>query len=836
MSEHDQRIVIEPLNRDNYVSWCEDMKAILLDRDSWGIVKGKEESPAATASARDKKDYETRKNRGYSTIYLNIAKDLRSLITDTEDPAKAWEILKVYFQPESRARLMGLLDVFFGTRPDPDETLGIYAARLRNVIRQVKDAGHELDDMFQAFQLIRFLPDEFTGIIQTIYRWEEDEFKFDKVLKELLCEEARLKQCRSDSVSCGTNVFNVNSRNKDLSSKKKKKSKNVTCIKCGKKNHTAAQCRSNFKAKIFAANVETSFIAESNLNEVEESNCWIFDTAATAHFSGNKSIFTTFKPIKNREMSLAAGGTTYPIEGIGNVNLMFNEDTNTPQEVSLLNVMYSPKINKNLIAGSKFDEAGAKFIGSKGKVTIFTPSGKRMFVANKSNGLYKCFPTVKSVTNPTVNLNVVKSSNFGLWHRKFCHINSKFLVNTSKNNSVRGLPQFKHSKFSCEPCKIAKARRQPHQSINGPRSKFPLELIHSDLAGPLPVNSVNGHRYFLSFIDDFSGKVTVYPLKDKTQVFECFTRFQKRAERFLNRKIINVRTDNGLEYTHEKFKKFLEKQGIHAERSNVYTPQQNGTAERFNLTALDAIKVMLEDSSLNNSFWSEAVLCFTYVWNRVCHGNQDKTPFEKYGGQTPSVKHLKIFGSKAFVVIPKQRRTKLDVRAKRGVMVGYAMSTRGYRIWLPAENKVIETSDVRFDEPVGDLSKSGRELDPDPTRIFTYGYDTGSNDDESDEESDKKEPEPDQTTDFPPPILDGQVWRRRAVKRKEEPRLNIYYDLVGTDVKLNSSVKAKKYCQENNFKFDPQFFDYSGSNTYSGIMPGSLESLNLSEVNKEPTL
>ncbi|KMQ86271.1 retrovirus-related gag-pol polyprotein [Lasius niger] len=848
MSSFDERVSIEPLTRENYLSWSEDLKAMLLERDAWGIVKGTEEPPAATAPAKERKDYQARHRRGYSTIFLHMSKDLRSLISEIEDPKEAWDTLKEHFLPKSRARLIGLFDTFFQTRPEGEEPIGLFAARLRKLVMQIRDAGFVLDDIFQSFQLIRFLPSEYSGAVGIIYDWEDEKFKFDNVLKRLLSEEARLKQSMADLESRNSSLFHSNIRKNTPS--KSSSSKTKTCSFCKKKGHDAAQCRKK-KATSFAANVGTSFIAETNLNtSTVDSNSWIFDTAASAHFTGDRSLFQNFQTVHDRQMSVAVGDSTYPIEGMGNIELSFKEDPDST--LTLLNVLYSPKINRNLISGSKFDEAQAKFIGGKNKISVFTKTGKRLFTAKKQSGLYHCFPNVKSKSkfkkNSSHSANATKTSfsDFRTWHRKFCHINSRFIVNTSKNGSVRGLPEFKHSKFHCEECKIAKAKRKSHKPIeDGPRSEAPLELIHSDLCGPFPINSIQGHRFFLTFVDDYSKRTTVYLLKSKTEVFDFFTRYQKRAENFLGRKIKNVRTDQGLEYIHEKFKVFLAKQGIKAERSNVYTPEQNGTAERFNLTAVDAVKTMLKDSSLNNSFWAEAVLCFTYVWNRICHSNQTKTPFELYGGQSPSVKHFQIFGSKAYVVIPKQLRRKLDMRAKTGVMVGYAMQTRGYRIWLPAENKVIETNDVRFGDPSTTAeSSAGSKLDPPRPFIFHENQIPSSDsDDDSDDKPAETQKQPvvlsnkpvatTSTPDVQQPQNQGNVWVRQAIPRKDNSRVDIYYKLQGTDIKLNSSVQAKEYCKVNNLKFSKDFFDFSGGNHTSGIVPGNLETINVSIENDQ---
>ncbi|GFW76655.1 retrovirus-related Pol polyprotein from transposon TNT 1-94 [Trichonephila clavipes] len=143
---------------------------------------------------------------------------------------------------------------------------------------------------------------------------------------------------------------------------------------------------------------------------------------------------------------------------------------------------------------------------------------------------------------------------------------------------------------------------------------------------------------------------------------------------------------------------FLTELGIKHEVTNSYTPEMNGIAERFNLTALDGIKTLLKSSEVPHKFWGEALLCFTYAWNRICHKDSNKTPFEKYSGRKPSVLHLKPFGCLAYAGVPKQIRKKFDIRAKIGIMMGYAQRTKGYRIWLIDENKLVETINVRFDE------------------------------------------------------------------------------------------------------------------------------------------
>ncbi|GFX55768.1 uncharacterized protein TNCV_3428391 [Trichonephila clavipes] len=84
---------------------------------------------------------------------------------------------------------------------------------------------------------------------------------------------------------------------------------------------------------------------------------------------------------------------------------------------------------------------------------------------------------------------------------------------------------------------------------------------------------------------------------------------------------------------------------------------------------MDCVKAMLNTSGIEKCFWAEALVCFTYVKNRICHKFKDKTPYELYFGRKPTVSNLKVFGCHAYVGTPKQLRNKLDLRAKHGTML-----------------------------------------------------------------------------------------------------------------------------------------------------------------------
>lgn len=124
-----------------------------------------------------------------------------------------------------------------------------------------------------------------------------------------------------------------------------------------------------------------------------------------------------------------------------------------------------------------------------------------------------------------------------------------------------------------------------------------------------------GHRYFVTYIDGHSHHLVVKLIKTKDEVFPLTKEYFSRAE-----------VETG-----EK-PNFLKSKGIHHEKTNVYTPQENGVAERMNRTLVETARAMLSDANLPNSFWGDAILYATHLINRApTHAVQgDLTPYEAF--------------------------------------------------------------------------------------------------------------------------------------------------------------------------------------------------------------
>lgn len=211
---------------------------------------------------------------------------------------------------------------------------------------------------------------------------------------------------------------------------------------------------------------------------------------------------------------------------------------------------------------------------------------------------------------------------------------------------------------------MGKQHRQPFKPSETQTANL-LEIVHSDLVGPMKTVSIGGGKWLLTFIDDFSRKVFVYFLKEKSEVLDTFIEFKAFVEKQTKRCIKIFRTDNGGEYCSRRFNQFCKVNGIHHQLTNAHTPQQNGVAERMNRTIQEKARCMIFDAGVDDSYWAEACNMACHVINRsVCASLVNKTPEEVWTGRKVDVSHLRIFGTPVMVHIPKQTRRKWSEKSK----------------------------------------------------------------------------------------------------------------------------------------------------------------------------
>ncbi|GJV84813.1 retrovirus-related pol polyprotein from transposon TNT 1-94 [Tanacetum coccineum] len=316
--------------------------------------------------------------------------------------------------------------------------------------------------------------------------------------------------------------------------------------------------------------------------------------------------------------------------------------------------------NKSLFSTYKAYDGGNVVFGSnlKGKIkakcqVLFMEEGSEIIKNGKiigneirKNGLYVMKLGNKSQDKLCL-ATVVDNST--LWHRRLGHANMRLIQSLSSKELVRNLPKLKYDKHFCDACKIGKQA----QSKNMVSTNRCLELLHMDLFVPSVIKSYGGNLYTLVVLDDYSSTIGAY----------------------------------------------CDAQGITHNFSAPRTPQSNGVVERKNRTLQEMSRTMLNEQSIPQKFWCNAVDTSTYILNRILiRPILGKTPYEIFRGRKPSLEYFKVFGSKCFILNTKDYLTKFDPKSYEGVFLGYSQNSKAYVVLNKHSMKVEESLNVTFDE------------------------------------------------------------------------------------------------------------------------------------------
>ncbi|RVX14987.1 Retrovirus-related Pol polyprotein from transposon TNT 1-94 [Vitis vinifera] len=359
----------------------------------------------------------------------------------------------------------------------------------------------------------------------------------------------------------------------------------------------------------------------------------------------------------------------------------------------ITDVLYVPDIDQNLLSVGQLIEKGFKVIFEDKWCMIKDAKGRDVFKVKmraKSFAL-NLMEDEQIAFSSTV-------SNAELWHRRLGHFHHVGLLYMQKQNLVKGVPLLEDKLADCVACQYGKQTRRPFPQTAW-RAMHKLQLVHTDVGGPQKTPSLNGSKYYIAFIDDYTRFCWIYFLKSKSEVANVFWKYKAWVENQSNCRMQKIRSDNGKEYTNEIFDKFCEKADIEHQLTTPYTPQQNGVSERKNRSIMEMTRCMLHEKELPKKLWAEPANTAVFLLNRLpTRVLQKKTPFEAWFGYKPDLKNLRTFGCLYFSYVPQVKRDKLDKKAEPGVFIGYSNSSKAYRIFQPQNGKILVSRDVKFME------------------------------------------------------------------------------------------------------------------------------------------
>ncbi|KAK0589362.1 hypothetical protein LWI29_013222 [Acer saccharum] len=728
MANGNAQVIIPKLTKDNYDNWCIQMRALLGSQDVMDIVEDGYTEPASKEAEGTLTEAQTttlkadrkRDCKAKSIIYQGLDEATFEIIASAKSSKEVWDTLQKTYKGADkvkRIRLQTLRGEFESLRMKSNESIAEFYTRVMIVANQLRRNGETLVDMRISEKILRSLDPKFDFIVVALEETKDLETMSveelvgslqaheqkvsrrsdDRVLEQALQSKLSLNEKRYEQGgtsqqgrergrgSRGRGSGNVETRGRGrggrdtnrggrgqqnyvsrgrgqgrrggYNSRPNIDKRNVQCYNCHKYGHYSNECRgkpnevnenSNFAEKEQVEGESLMLMAHNSTYQNQD--VWFLDSGASNHMTGRKDLFTELDEKVQGEISF---GDLSKISVQGRRDVMIKQKNGDHAFIS--NVYYVPDMKTNILSLGQLLEKGYHISLQNMQLTITDARGKLITRVQMTKN--RMFPLAIHHDTPRCLTAIINDKDW-LWHLRYGHLNFESLKQLGSKKMVKGLPNIHHPNEMCESCVLSKQHRNSFGKEANWKATMPLELVHTDMCGPLTPVSNGQNQYFLTFIDDYSRKTWVYFLKRKSEVFGYFKEFKTLVEKQSGYYIKTLRSDQGGEYTAGAFQEFLKQQGIRHQFTPAYTPQLNGVAERKNRTILNMVRSMLKDKNMPKSFWAEAVLC----------------------------------------AVPEARRTKLEDKGEKCILVGYGDRTMGYRLYNPITKKVIFSRDVIFEE------------------------------------------------------------------------------------------------------------------------------------------
>nr|GFA88777.1 retrovirus-related Pol polyprotein from transposon TNT 1-94 [Tanacetum cinerariifolium] len=273
--------------------------------------------------------------------------------------------------------------------------------------------------------------------------------------------------------------------------------------------------------------------------------------------------------------------------------------------------------------------------------------GVDLLTGSRGNNLYTLSLQDMLASSPICLLSKASKTKSWLWHRRLSHLNFGAINHLARQGLVRGLLKLKFEKdHICSACAMGKSTKKTHKPKSKDTNQEKLYLLHMDLCGPMRVESINGKKYILVIVDDYSRFTWVKFLRSKDETLDFIIKFLKMIQVRLKVPVRRIRTDNGTEFGNQTLQDYYEEVGISHETSVARSPQQNGVVERCNRTLIEAARTMLIYAQAPLFLWAEAVATACFTQNRsIIRLRHGKTPYELLHGKLPDLSFFYVFGA-----------------------------------------------------------------------------------------------------------------------------------------------------------------------------------------------
>ncbi len=445
---------------------------------------------------------------------------------------------------------------------------------------------------------------------------------------------------------------------------------------------------------------------------------FVFDSGCTHVLVNDLCLATGWQQSKNKEIQTAGGGKLAVEAEKGTMNVRaWSDNGRCWQRLRWDQVLYVPDLVENLIGIGTITRRSGATTFSTGKVTIFDSDGTSVEVVTQGQ-----VPTATMVvcgeeedSAAAMAFIAVDGRSSDHWHARLGHPSRDAMRNTRAHSVGHDIPGAM-ADIPCETCSVTKARSHPSQARHEATQR--LEAVAADLIGPWHGN--DAAKYVLGIRDLWSGYAWTITLASKKEAARELMKWAENTKAETGQYPRSLRVDQGETWSNAVLS-WATTRAIKVTASPTGAHTQNAHVERQHQQIEKVTRSLMHHHKTSELWWPHAVNQATYITNRLGDTRGDgETPYERWHGKPPTLKHLRVFGCEAFAVLTgttkdtwtkysQYRSRYLRERALRGLYLGYSDVTgqvQGHRVFVPALNRVVTVRDVRLNENV-----SGQEAD-----------------------------------------------------------------------------------------------------------------------------
>ncbi|GAU31045.1 hypothetical protein TSUD_214810 [Trifolium subterraneum] len=616
----------------HYDHWAMLMENLLRSKEFWSLIENSVTVAPVNATAEQQQianESKPKDLKAKNFLFQAIDRTILETILNRETSRDIWESMRQKYQGSNkvkRAQLQALRKEFEMLHMKDNESVDAFFSRTLAITSKMTAHGETMTQTIVVEKVLRSMSSRFNYVVCSIEEAHDaTTLTIDELQASLLVHERRMQPLHDRDEEQALKISSINrGRGRGRMG--------------GRSGGRGSGRQTNYAEYDKNQEVLLMTQATDRNNDNSRLEMWFLDSGCSNHMVGRKDWLFDFDD-SFREMVKLGDNSKMPVMGKGNLKLCIGGIIQVITEV-----YYLPGLQNSLLSIGQLQQKNLTIVVSNDLCKVY----------HESRGLIMS-------TQMTTN-------------RIYGHLSHKGLSILTKKEMVKGLPVLQETTETCEDCIIGKHQRDSIPMSANWRATEELQLVHSDICGPINPTSNGGSRYFITFTDDFSRKTWTYVLTEKSNALTIFKKFKAITENESNCKLKCLRTDRGGEFTSTEFNDFCSEHGIKRQLTTAYTPQQNGVSERKNRTIMNMVRSMIAEKGVPKRFWPEEVLWATLILNRSpTLSDKEMTPEEAWN----------------------------DPKSVKCVHLGISDESKAYKLYDPVSKKIIISRDVIFDETKG---------------------------------------------------------------------------------------------------------------------------------------